>query len=82
MNKTVELSQTAYQWILRHRFISEDRIRSVVQQTPVSERLYTDEDHFEITFKTRNNCHVLQIIIWTHERQTTYLVYKIHSQKA
>lgn len=81
MNNTIELSQTAYQWLLRHPFMSEEKIIGIVQQTPESERKYIDDTHFEISFKTRSNSHILEIIIWTHERLTTYFVYKIHSQK-
>ena len=79
MDKRVELSEAAYQSLLRHPFITEERITSWVLQTPESERNYTDEEHFDIRPRTRKGCHVLEILILVHEQSITYLVYGIHT---
>jgi len=55
MRKTVELGPTAYRWILRHPFMSEDVVIGVVLYFPTGEREYIDEDHFKITFRRKKN---------------------------
>ena len=62
--------------------MSEEVIIGVVLNTPKSLREYTEADHFKIQFFRNHNRHTLEITLWTHERQTTFFVYKAHSQRA
>jgi len=81
MRKTVELGSTAYQWMTRHRFISETVIISVIQDYPTSSREYIDKNHFTISFKRKKNKKFVKVTIWVEEKPSTYFVYKIHSER-
>jgi hypothetical protein len=81
MMKTVEMGPTAYGWLLRHRFMSEEVIIGVVLHSPVTERKYLEDDKFQITFKRKKNGKFVNVILWVQERQTTFYVSKIHSQR-
>lgn len=81
MNNYIELSPAAYQWILRHPFVSEEKIKSIIQQTPISKRHYTDDNHFEIPFNTKSNNHILAVTVLIHDRITCYYVYGLHSHQ-
>jgi len=81
MRKPVELGPTAYRWLLRHPFMSEDVIISVIQGFPVEARKYTDKDHFEISFRRKKNKKHVKVTIWVHETTFKYKVYKAHSSR-
>jgi len=81
MRKTVELGPTAYRWLLRHRFMREDIILSVIQDFPIAIREYMDDDHFKLSFNRKKNKEFVKIIIWVHETPTKYFVYKLHSTR-
>ena len=78
MCKSVELSGTVYEWLKRHDFMSEEVIIGVILNAPESERRYTSDDHFEIDFYRNNKRHTLKIMLWVHERDIKYMVYKAH----
>jgi hypothetical protein len=78
MYKVVNLSAAAYNWLSRHRFVSEDAIISIVLCTPQSERKYSDKEHFNVTARRKKNKHFISITLWVHERETSYFVWKLH----
>lgn len=79
MTKTVELSYSAYRWLLRHDFMTEDDILSVIKDFPIAVREYIDMDHFKLSFNKKKNRKFVRVTIWVQETSTRYLVYKIHS---
>jgi hypothetical protein len=81
MTKRVELGPASYRWVLRHRFTSEEKIIGTVMNCPSDERIRLDDDRFQIEFKRRKNGKFVKIILWVHERSSTFYVYKIHSIK-
>lgn len=81
MIKTVELSFTAYKWMLRHRFISEETLIGVVLHCPLEERRYIGENRFQIKFKRRKNKKLVEITLWVEERPNIFFIQKIHSTK-
>ncbi|MGD0203295.1 MAG: hypothetical protein ABSC20_05245 [Candidatus Bathyarchaeia archaeon] len=82
MTKAVLISPAAYRWLQRHRFASEEVIIGIILNCPTSERKYTDDNRFQITFKRRKNGKFTNITLWVHERQDSFYVGKIHSEKA
>lgn len=81
MRKTIELGPSAYKWLLRHRFMSEDVIISVIQDFPLTVRGYINADHFKLSFNRKKNKKFVKVIIWVHETSTKYFVYKLHSTR-
>jgi hypothetical protein len=81
MIKAVEIGPTAYRWLLRHRFASEEVIIGVVLHCPANERKYLDDSNFLIVFKRRKNSKFVKITLWVQERQTTFYVGKMHSER-
>jgi hypothetical protein len=81
MQKRVELSLTAYKWMLRHRFISEETLIGIVLHCPLEERKYTGKNKFQISFKRRKNRKFVEITLWVEERQETFCIQKIHSTR-
>lgn len=81
MTKGVRLGPTAYGWVQRHFFLSEDVIISIVTQTPKNLRKYIDDSHFQIEFKRTKNGKVINVTIWVHDRETEFYVGKLHSQR-
>ncbi len=81
MTKTVEMSPTAYRWLLRHPFVSEEVIIGMVLHCPVNERKNSKDDKFQVTFKRRRNSKFVNVTLWVQERQTTFFVGKIHSER-
>jgi len=81
MRKTVELGPTAYRWILRHPFMSEDVVVGVVLHFPTTERESINEDHFKITFRRKKNRKSVNVTIWVEETPVRYFVYKMHSTR-
>ena len=81
MMKRVELGPVAYRWLIRHRFISETVIISIVQSTPKSSREYLNENHFVINFRRKKDGGYVKITMWVKETTSTYFVYKLHSQR-
>lgn len=79
--KRVEIGATAYEWLSSHRFVSEETIISVVINAPLTERKYSDNDHFQVTFRRRKNSKFVNITLWIVEKSTTFLVYKMHSRR-
>jgi hypothetical protein len=82
MTKRVELGPAAYRWLQRHRFVSEEALISVVLHTPESERKYTDENRFQLSFLKKKNRKFVRITLWIEERQTTLFIGKAHSERA
>jgi len=82
MTKAVLISPAAYRWLQRHRFVSEEVIIGIILNCPTSDRKYTDDNSFQITFKRRKNGKLVNITLWVHERQDSFYVGKIHSEKA
>jgi hypothetical protein len=82
MKKPVLMSLTAYQWLQRHRFISEEVIIGIVLYTPRVECRYIDDQHYQLVFKRRKNGKFVEITIWVHERQDSLYVGKLHSAKS
>jgi len=81
MRKIVELGPTAYRWLLRHPFMTEDAIIGAVQDFPIHERKYTDKENFELSFNRKKNKKYVKITIWVHETSAKYTVYKMHSSR-
>jgi len=81
MRKTIELGPSAYRWLLRHRFMTEDVIISVIQDFPIIVREYINDDHFTLSFNRKKNKKFVKVIIWVHETLTKYYVYKLHSRR-
>jgi len=81
MRKPVELSPSAYRWILRHPFISEDVIIGIVQDAPSNVREYISEDYFKISFNRKKNRKLVKVIVWVQETSSRYFAYKMHSCK-
>jgi hypothetical protein len=79
MAKTVELSSTAYRWMLRHRFISEETLIGIVLNCPFEERRYFNENKFQIKFKRKKNKKLVEITLWVEELQHTFYIRRIHS---
>lgn len=79
MGKRVELKRRAYEWFLRHHFISETVIIGVVLNYPC--RNYRDSQHFDITIRRKKNHGFVSVTISVHETSEKYLVYKIHSRR-
>lgn len=82
MTKPVLIGPAAYRWLQRHRFVSEEVIIGVVLHCPLSERKYTDDDRFQVVFKRRKNGKFVKVTLWAQERQDSFFVGKIHSEKA
>lgn len=82
MTKAVLISPTAYRWLQRHRFVSEEVIIGIVLHCPISERKYSDDNRFQIVFKRRKNSKFVNITLWVEEKENTFFVGKIHSEKA
>ena len=81
MTKTVLISPTAYRWLQRHRFMSEEVIIGITLNCPSNERNYTDDNEFEIAFKRRKNGGLVKITLWVKENPQAFYVGKIHSEK-
>jgi len=81
MPKRVELSPTAYRWVLKHRFISEEVLIGIVLHCPFDERKYIDKNKFQIAFKRRKNKKLVEILLWIEEKQETFCIQKIHSTR-
>jgi len=81
MRKTVELGPSAYRWILRHPFMSEDVVVGVVLEFPTSKREYINKDNFKIIFRRKKNKKSVNVTIWIQENPSTYFVYKMHSSR-
>lgn len=81
MAKTVELSPTAYRWMLRHRFISEETLIGIVLHCPLKERKYLGENKFQIKFKKRKNKKLVEITLWVEESPYTFYIQRIHSTR-
>lgn len=79
MGKSVVLSRSAYEWLLRHRFMSEEVIIGVVKSFPL--RNYLNDEYFDITFRRKKNHGLVSITIFMHETSERLLVYKVHSQR-
>ena len=81
MSKTIELSPSAYSWLLRHPFMREDVIISVIQDFPITVREYINGDHFKLSFNRKKNKKFVKVTIWVHETPTRCFVYKLHSTR-
>jgi hypothetical protein len=81
MTKRVEIGPTAYRWLLRHHFVSEEAVIGIVLHCPINERKYLDDDKFQVTFKRRKDSKFVNVTLWVQERQTTFYVGKIHSER-
>ncbi|MBS7632544.1 hypothetical protein KEJ15_02830 [Candidatus Bathyarchaeota archaeon] len=81
MSKRVELSPTAYKWMLRHRFISEEALIGIVLHCPLEERKYIGKNKFQVLFKKRKNKKFVEIMLWVEERQEIFCIQKIHSTR-
>ena len=81
MRKTIELKPTAYRWLLRHRFMTEDVIMSVIQDLPLTNRENINANHFKLSFNRKKNKKFVKVIMWIHETSTKYIVYKMHCTK-
>lgn len=81
MTKPVLISPTAYRWLQRHRFLSEEVIIGIVLNCPTSERKYSDDNRFQIIFKRRKNGKFVKITLWVHENKDSLYVGKLHSEK-
>ena len=82
MTKAVLISPTAYRWLQRHRFVSEEVIIGIVLHCPTSERKYSDDNRFQIVFKRRKNSKFVNITLWMEEKENAFFVGKIHSKRA
>ncbi len=82
MTKTVTLEGRLYNWILRHSFVTEGYIISIVQFTPVKERTYLNHYRFELTVRRRKNHGFVWIEISVTETSDTLVVDKLHSYRA
>ncbi len=82
MTKAVLMSPTAYRWLQRHPFVSEEAIIGIILNCPTRERKYFDDERFQITFKRRKNGKFVNITLWIHERQDSFYIGKMHSEKA
>ncbi len=81
MRKTVALGPSAYGWLLRHPFMSEDVIIGIIQDFPINVREYIDGDNFKISFRRKKNKKFVNVIIWVRETPLEYFVYKMHSTR-
>ena len=81
MSKRVELGPAAYRWLQRHRFVSEEVLIGIVLYTPKSERKYTDENKFQLSFTRKKNGKFVKITLWIEEKQTTFFIGKAHSER-
>jgi len=79
LDKSVVLGRRAFEWLLRHRFMSEDVIIGIVKYHPT--RHYSDEQHFEIEFKRKKDHKLVLVKIFVEETSEKLFVYKIHSQR-
>ena len=79
MAKPVELLPTAFNWLKRKPFLSEEVIIGIVRFYPTSERKYSDRDHFTVEFNRRKNKKIVRVTIFVHETPSVYYVYKMHS---
>ena len=79
MGKSVVLSKRAYEWLLRHRFMSEEVIIGIVKNYPF--RNYRNGQHFVITFGRKKNHGLVSVTISVRETSEELLVYKIHSRR-
>ena len=80
MGKSVVLSKRAYEWLLRHRFMSEEVIIGIVRTHPC--RSYRDAQLFDVTFRRKRNHGWVSVTISVHETSERLLVKKIHSRRA
>jgi hypothetical protein len=81
MGKRVELGSAAYRWLQRHRYVTEEALIGVVLHTPASERKYTDENRFQISFLRKKNRKFVRVTLWIEERQAIFFIGKAHSER-
>jgi len=83
MNKRVDFTHTASDWVIANRdFISEDVIISVLNDFPL--HLWVpemEEDCYSISFRRIRRGKPVLVIIYVHNYSTRYLVYKCHHTK-
>ncbi len=82
MTKPVLISPTAYRWLQRHRFTSEEAIIGIVLHCPISERKCLDGNSFQIVFKRRKDGKFVKITLWINENKDSFYIGKLHSEKA
>jgi len=82
MSKRIELGPAAYRWLQRHRFVTEEALIGIVLHTPTDGRKYLGENRFQISFLRKKNKKFVKITLWIEERQTTFFIGKVHSEKA
>ncbi len=82
MTKPVLISSTAYRWLQRHHFISEEVIIGIVLHCPTSERKHSEDNSYQIAFKRRKNGKLVKITVWVNESKESFYVGKLHSEKA
>jgi len=78
--KQVRLTPEAYEWLVRHPYVSVETIISWVLFQP-RKRKYIDKDHFELSFNVKKDKKLDGIIVGVHETSSEFIVYKLHSTR-
>ena len=75
----VILGPNAYNWLSRHRYVSEHFIISAVESMPMRKLIHEGDDFHSFETNKKKNGDFIRIKIYVETRNGEYYVNKIHS---